>query len=147
MTLYKRSNVWWYEFEFRGQRIRESSHTRTKSVAERIERERRRQMELGSAGLKEHRSPQMFSVASRKWLEANKTHWSASNYRIESINLGHLTPHFGRQLLLDITGDDISRYQALRKDEVPVRARSTWKWARSAPSCVSIASGQTFSLT
>src|SRR6478736_2824599 len=114
MTLYQRGKVWWYEFEFRGQRIRESSHSRTKSIAERIERERRRQLELGSVGLKEHRTPQMFSVASKKWLEASKTHWSASNYRIESINLGHLAPHFGRKLLVDISGDDISRYQATR---------------------------------
>ena len=68
MTLYKRGATWWYEFEFRGQRIRESSRSRTKSIAERIERERRRQLELGSAGLKEHRSPQMFSVASRHYL-------------------------------------------------------------------------------
>ena len=59
----------------------------------------------------------MFSVASKKWLEASKTHWSASNYRIESINLRHLAPHFGRKLLVDISGDDISRYQATRKEE------------------------------
>jgi integrase len=117
MSLYQRGKVWWYEFEFRGQRIRESSHSRTKSIAERIERERRRQLELGSVGLKEHRAPQMFSVASKKWLEASKTHWSASNYRIESINLGHLAPHFGRKLLVDISGDDISRYQTVRKEE------------------------------
>jgi integrase len=117
MTLYQRGKVWWYEFEFRGQRIRESSHSRTRSIAERIERERRRQFELGSVGLKEHRTPQMFSVTSKKWLEASKTHWSANNYRIESINLGHLVPHFGRKLLVDISGDDISRYQAARKEE------------------------------
>ena len=36
------------------------------SIAERIERERRRQLELGSVGLKEHRTPQMFSVTSKK---------------------------------------------------------------------------------
>jgi integrase len=117
VTLYQRGKVWWYEFEFRGQRIRESSHSRTKSIAERIERERRRQLELGSVGLKEHRIPQMFSVTSKKWLEASKTHWSANNYRIESTNLGHLAPHFGRKLLVDISGDDISRYQAFRKEE------------------------------
>jgi integrase len=117
MTLYQRGKVWWYEFEFRGQRIRESSHSRTKSVAERIERERRRQLELGTVGLKEHKAPQMFSVVSKKWLETSKTHWSASNHRIESFNIGHLTPHFGRQLLSDISGDDVSRYQAARKAE------------------------------
>jgi hypothetical protein len=72
---------------------------------------------LGAAGLKEHRSPQTSSVASKKWLEASKTHWSASNYRMGSINLVHLTPHFGRNLLVDISGDDINRYQTTRLDE------------------------------
>jgi hypothetical protein len=33
MTLYQRGKVWWYEFEFRGQRIRESAHSRKKSIA------------------------------------------------------------------------------------------------------------------
>jgi hypothetical protein len=46
MTLYQRGKVWWYEFEFRGQRIRESAHSRKKSIAERIERERRRRLWL-----------------------------------------------------------------------------------------------------
>jgi integrase len=117
MTLYQRGKVWWYEFEFRGQRIRESSHSRTKGVAERIERERRRQLELGSVGLKEHRSPQMFSVASRQYLETNKAHWSLNNFRLESLHLKHLLPHFGRLLLLDIDGAKISRYQAARQAE------------------------------
>jgi hypothetical protein len=50
MAVYKRGEVWWYEFVFLGQRIRESSATQNKAVAQRIERERRRQLELGNAG-------------------------------------------------------------------------------------------------
>ncbi|MGI8773201.1 MAG: tyrosine-type recombinase/integrase [Acidobacteriaceae bacterium] len=117
MTLYQRGPVWWYEFVFRGQRIRESSNSKSKSVAERIQRERRRQLELGIAGLKATKLPQMFSVVSRQWHESSKAHWSASNARIELANLGHLLPHFGRMLLSDISGDDVSRYQAARKAE------------------------------
>jgi hypothetical protein len=51
MTLYQRGSVWWYEFLFRGQRIRESSNSKSKGIAQRIERERRRALELGTAGL------------------------------------------------------------------------------------------------
>jgi integrase len=115
MTLYRRGGVWWYEFRFRGQRLRESSYSGHKSVAERIERERRRSLELGLAGLKETKQPQLFSTAARHWLESNSTHWSASNLNIETYNLGHLTPHFGRLLLSDISADEIGRYQAGRK--------------------------------
>ena len=31
--LYKRGNVWWYEFIFNGSRIRESSQTDSKTIA------------------------------------------------------------------------------------------------------------------
>jgi integrase len=118
MTLYQRGKTWWYEFEFRGQRIRESSHSRTKSIAERIERERRRQLELGSAGLKEHRSPQMFSVASKRYLETSKAHWSPKTLEMESLNVNRLVPHFGRMLLMDIDADSIARYQSSRQKDV-----------------------------
>jgi integrase len=121
MTLYQRGKVWWYEFEFRGQRIRESTHSRTKSIAERIERERRRQLELGSAGLKEHRSPQMFSIASKRYLETNKAHWSPKTLEMESLNVNRLVPHFGRMLLMDIDADSIARYQSSRQKAVGPR--------------------------
>ena len=32
--IYRRGNVWWYEFAFQGQRIRESSKSESKTVAE-----------------------------------------------------------------------------------------------------------------
>jgi integrase len=117
MAVYRRGGVWWYEFQFRGQRVRESSYSSNKSVALRIERERHRSLELGTAGLKETQEPLLFATASKNWLESNKAHWSASNLRIESFSLGHLQPHFGRLLLADITPEDVARYQAKRKSE------------------------------
>jgi integrase len=115
MAIYRRGGIWWFEFQFRGQRLRENSYSSNKSVAQRIERERRRSLELGTAGLQETKQPLLFSVAAKKWLEANKAHWSASNTRIEGYNVDHLQPHFAKMLLTDITADDISRYQADRK--------------------------------
>ena len=53
MAIYRRGGIWWYEFEFLGQRIRESSRSGSKALAQRSERERRRSLELGTAGLKE----------------------------------------------------------------------------------------------
>jgi hypothetical protein len=74
MSLYKRGGVWWYEFVFRGARMRESSHSSNKTVAERIERERRRSLELGTAGLQEPKRPSLFSAAGRNWLETCRPH-------------------------------------------------------------------------
>jgi integrase len=117
MAVYQRGGIWWYEFQFLGQRIRESSYSSSKNLAQRIERERRRSLELGTAGLKQTKQPLLFSVAARDWLETNRAHWSASNTRIEGYNVKHLLPFFGKLLLTDISADDISRYQAARKKQ------------------------------
>jgi integrase len=117
MTLYQRGKVWWYEFEFRGQRIRESSRSRTKSIAERIERERRRQLELGSAGLQEIKRPSLFTVAIKAYIAEREPHWSPKTTVLEKISQRHLEPHFSRLLLTDIKGEHISRYQQARLKE------------------------------
>src|SRR3954462_7793297 len=41
----KDTKVWWYDFIFEGQRVRESAKTRSKTVAKDAERARRREME------------------------------------------------------------------------------------------------------
>jgi integrase len=121
MSLYKRGKVWWFEFEFRGVRVRESSYSTNKEVATKGERERRRKLAEGLAGVKETKQALLFSIAARKHLEASSAHWSDGNLRIETYNVEHLLPHFGKSLLTDITGADVSRYQASRKKDASAR--------------------------
>jgi integrase len=53
MSVFKRGKVWWYEFETRGERVRESTRQGNKRVAEQIEAARRTQMAKGEVGLKD----------------------------------------------------------------------------------------------
>jgi integrase len=115
MGVFKRGSVWWFTFRFRGQRIQESTSSGSKNLAIRAERERRRQLEEGINHLKTDKRPMIFSVHSKQYLEVSKPHWSASNLRIETYNLKHLTEHFGKLLLTDITSNDIGKYQVQRK--------------------------------
>jgi len=117
MTLSKRGNVYWYEFVFNGQRIRESTKSSNRDVAARAERERRRELELGTNRLGEKKKPLPFAIAAKKWLEMKEAGWSPSNYRIETYNVDHLKKGFAKKLLEDIGADDVSRYQAARKKE------------------------------
>jgi integrase len=117
VAIFKRGSVYWYEFMFRGQRIRESSGSANKDIARRSRDARRRKLELGLSGLKEVQQPLLFSVAAKRWQESKEASWSASNARIEAYNLSHLLPHFGKMLLSDISADDIGRYQAQRQKE------------------------------
>ena len=74
MGIFKRGGMWWYEFSFQGQRIRESAHTTSKTAAVSIERARRRSLELSAGGVR-HQKPLLFSVAAKEWL-AGGAHWS-----------------------------------------------------------------------
>jgi integrase len=115
--LFKRGDKWWYEFQFLGQRIRESTHSKDRGLAAKAERERRRQLENGMNRTKDSVRPILFSSAAKSHLEDNEPHWSASNSRIEHYNVDHLLPHFGKLLLTDISGADVSRFQSGRKKD------------------------------
>lgn len=112
--VYKRGDVWWYEFVFRGQRIRESSGSGSKTVARQAEDARRRALIESANGIIARARPLLFRVAATEWLELKRPKWQPSTYRIESKNVDHLQPMFGAMLLIDITGTDIARYQTER---------------------------------
>jgi hypothetical protein len=117
MGLYQRGEIYWYKFTFQGQNIRETSNSRSRNVALRVQAERRRKLELGLAGLRVTKQPLLFSPTAKEWLQSNRAHWSANTYRIESKNLEHMLPHFGKLLLFDIQAEDLNRYQGCRKAE------------------------------
>ena len=114
---YKNSKVWTMDFQFHGQRIRESTGTRSKTLAQKIEGKRRRELEEGTAGVKKQDRPKVFLFAAGDWLESKKTSLSPRSIVIEKFNLSHLNPTFGKKLVLDIEASDISRYQKRRLEE------------------------------
>ena len=64
MAVYKRGDVYWYEFIFAGKRVRESAKTTSKTVAKEAEKSKRRQLERSLAGLPvEKREDRIKSVA------------------------------------------------------------------------------------
>ena len=64
MGVFKRSNVYWYEFIFAGKRIRESAKTHSKTVAKESEKDKRRSLERTLAGLPaEKRSDRIQTVS------------------------------------------------------------------------------------
>jgi integrase len=114
---YKGSNVWTMDFIFHGQRVRESTGTRSKTLARKIEDKRRRALEEGTAGIKKYQQPRLLSVASDDWLSLKKATLAPRSMQIEKTNLAHLLPELGRKLVCDIDARDISRYQQKRVDD------------------------------
>src|SRR5215467_14488008 len=84
---YKGSKIWTMDFHFNGQRIRESTGTCSKTVAQRIEDKRRRELEEGSAGVRKRKRPRLFSVAADEWLDMKKSSFALKTVVIEQTNL------------------------------------------------------------
>jgi hypothetical protein len=113
----KDSKVWWYDFIFEGQRVRESAKTRSKTVAKDAEKARRRELEESYNGIKRRDRAKLFSVAAEEWLVIKSLTLADSSQRIERDNLKHLRPQFDRRLVTDIQAKDVSRYQHARLAE------------------------------
>jgi integrase len=111
------SKIWWYDFIFQGQRVRESTKTRSKTLAKNAERVRRRELEESYNGIKRRDRAKLFSVAADEWLVIKSLTLAASSQRIERDNLKHLRPQFERRLVTDIQATDVSRYQKTRLAE------------------------------
>jgi integrase len=114
---YQGSKIWTMDFVFQGQRIRESTGTRSKTLAQKIERKRRRGLEEGAAGIRKPQQPRLLSVAADDWLDMKKPAWSPKMLVIEKTNLAHLLPELGRKLVCDIDASDVARYQQKRIEE------------------------------
>jgi integrase len=114
---YKGSKVWTMDFLFHGQRIRESTGTRSKTLASKIEDKRRRALEEGAAGIRKQRHPLLLSVAADEWLDMKKATLAPRSVKIEKANLAHLLPELGRKLICDLDARDVARYQQKRLSE------------------------------
>ena len=114
MSLYKRGDVWWYKFRFAGQMIRESSKSESKTVAKDAERVRRRELEESWNQIKRRRLPPLFSLAAEDWLKT-RTGIAPSTLRSYGLAISQLKTDFGKQLLCDLSAEDLAAYQTRRK--------------------------------
>ncbi|MGO9685111.1 MAG: tyrosine-type recombinase/integrase [Beijerinckiaceae bacterium] len=113
MSLFKRGDTWWFEFNFEGQRIRESAKTDSKRIAEKAERQRRRELEEAVNRIPKRARTPLFKFASEEWLSslsglADKTIAAYRQY-VKTLNT-----EFGDRLICDIGLDDIVRLQRKR---------------------------------
>jgi integrase len=116
MGVYKRGGVYWYEFSFQGQRIRDSAKTSSKTIARQAELARRRELELGINGLTKRERP-LFPVAAKDWLAMKLTTLSPLGARYYRQYTAKLSAYFGNRLISDITAEDVAGLQRKRKAE------------------------------
>ena len=111
-----KSNIWTMDFQYKGQRIRESTHQTSITRAREVEDKRKQDLREGVGGIRRKSPPKQFSFCATAWLEKKKL-LRPRSIIIEGFNLKHLLPHFGKKLITDIEATDITRYQKKRLAE------------------------------
>jgi integrase len=117
MALFKRGNIWWYEFRFASRRVRESAKTPSKTVAKLAEKQRRRDLEKGFNGIEDNRDDRIrsFEELSADYLEEYRLRHKAVTFAEYAI--GNLKRHLGETMAVDVTDKTVKAYQTTRLKE------------------------------
>jgi integrase len=117
MALFKRGNIWWYEFLFARRRVRESAKTTSKTVAKLAEQKRRRQLEDGFNGVDDDREERIRSVKElgRAYLDDYKLRHKSGVFAEYAV--GNVTRHLGATMAVDVTEKTVTAYQTARLTE------------------------------
>src|SRR5579862_131178 len=120
MAVFKRGNVWWYEFIFVGKRVRESAKTSRKTIALEAERQRKLELEKTLAGIPvERRENRIKSVTDvvKPYQESYGINHREQSILFSKGRLAHVTRLLGNTLLPDLTHETIRQYVKQRLEE------------------------------
>jgi len=115
------SAVWWYEFNFAGRRVRESTKSTRKTIATLAEENRRKELQRAYAGQGASEAPTQRVRTVKSALAAYQKTYPV-NHREKSVAVvkersPHLEKHLGALLMPDLTENRIMKYMADRKAE------------------------------
>ena len=117
MGLFKRGEIWWYEFNFARRRVRESAKTTSKTVAKQAEANRRRELERGFNGIEDNRDDRVRSIKemAAAYLEEYGLRHKSVNFATYAI--GNVTRLSGGSMAVDVTDKAVKEYQTARLRE------------------------------
>jgi integrase len=114
----KQSQIWWYEFTFAGKRVRESSKSKRKTIAEKAEKNRRLELEKGFNAVEDNRADRILTVSAMtdEYLKSYRLRNPRSATFAESA-LAHVKRHMGGLMRVDLTSKAVEDYQTVRLEE------------------------------
>ena len=121
MTVYKRGSVYWYEFYFHGQRIREPTGLTNKTAALRAESIRKAELAEGRAGIaRQLPCPNFEDFVNNEYLPWSKKQHQAhprthKRYKVASKPL---IAFFGKLPLDAISSSHVERFKLARSEEI-----------------------------
>jgi integrase len=117
MALFRRGDVWWYDFLFARRRVRESAKTNSKTVAKQAEQNRRRELERGFNGVEDNREDRIRSIRemAADYLEDYCLRHKSGVFAQYAV--GHVGRHLGASMVVDVTDKTVREYQTTRLKE------------------------------
>ncbi len=117
MGLFKRGDVYWFEFVYGGRRYRESTGVKNQRVAGEIERAYRTALAKGEVGITERKPVPAFRSAMDDFLKWSKQSLKKPTHTRHKTSSVALLKHF-RDTPLDKTGpEDVERFKTTRAGE------------------------------
>jgi integrase len=118
MSLFRRGNVWWYEFWFANRRVRESAKTTSKTLAKAAEQTRRRALETGFNNLEDAREERVRTIReiAAGYLESYRLR-NPRSATFAEYAVGHVTRVLGDKMLVDVNEQTVKHYQDARLRE------------------------------
>ncbi len=118
MGLFRRSDIWWYEFWFAGRRIQESSKSPSKTIARTAEQNRRRELEQGFNNFTDvrHERIRTFSEVADEFFNGYKLRLPDSAV-FADYAIDHLKRLVGTKMLVDFNEAAVIKYQAYSDEE------------------------------
>lgn len=119
MAVYRRgaNNIWWYEFQFQGRRIRESSGFTNKTAALRVEAKRRADLIDRRAGFTQAKLAPRFEEFVETFLTWSKQQHRPKTYELHKTNTDALLRFFRGQWLDDLTQAMVEDFKSARLRE------------------------------
>ena len=151
MALFKRGKIWWMSFFCEGQRIRKSTETTNKKLADAILAKVKVNIIEGRYfdTLEEEENERSFDELMEKYLNEISINKTPRSERRDATSLQHLSPFFGGKTLAQITPKLISAYKVTRREEGAAASTTNkelgmlrhafniaikdWEWCRETP--------------
>jgi integrase len=116
-VIFKRGEIWWYKFQFRGQEFRQSTKTSNKSIAQKIEAKKRREVHEGLFGIEtDARSKSTLREVLEEYVSDYRVRHKTGTW-VCVYGARHLTEHLGDRFVVSIDVEAVKRYQTLRLEE------------------------------
>src|ERR1700722_13531403 len=114
MSVYKRGDVYWYDFWFNGSHIRDSAHTNSKTIAKQAEQQRRRDLERAINRITRPTRMPLFKIAANRLVEDKRARRAHNTGELYKYALKPVIQEFGGRLVCDISPEAIAAYQTKR---------------------------------